>query len=174
MNQTLASNFGFMELADFFLPAATGCSCVRIVGATLGGGIGYYSGLHGIISDSLLSARTITGKGELLTASATSNSDLFWAIKGAGFNYGVVTEATFQQYDQRNGGEAMNADMMFSASANGSVWKAMAGFCGQSAKGTVFKRNRRFQARHWGAYDPTLPTIFKRALLRLCLRLTSN
>lgn len=133
-NQTLASDFGFMELAYFFLPPATGCSCVGIVGATLGGGIGYYSGLHGVISDSLLSARIITGKGELLTASATSNSHLFWAIKGAGFNYGVVTEATFQLYDQTNGGEAMNADMMFPASANGSVWKAIAGFVGNQPK----------------------------------------
>ncbi|KAI4154349.1 MAG: hypothetical protein LQ340_001728 [Diploschistes diacapsis] len=127
-------HFGFMELAYFFLPPATGCSCVGIVGATLGGGIGYYSGLHGVISDSLLSARIITGKGELLTASATSNSHLFWAIKGAGFNYGVVTEATFQLYDQTNGGEAMNADMMFPASANGSVWKAIAGFVGNQPK----------------------------------------
>ncbi|MCJ1397126.1 hypothetical protein MMC11_000318 [Xylographa trunciseda] len=114
--------------------AATGCSCVGIVGATLGGGIGYYSGLHGLISDSLHSVRMVTGTGELLTASATSNADLFWGIKGAGFNYGVVTEATYRVYNHTNGGEAMSADMMFPATFNGSIWETVKGFVGKQPK----------------------------------------
>ncbi|KAF2008706.1 FAD-binding domain-containing protein [Aaosphaeria arxii CBS 175.79] len=99
------------------------CSCVGIGGATLGGGIGFYSGLYGAISDSLHSVDIVTGTGELLTASDTENQDLFWGIKGAGFNFGSVTSFTYRVHDQPNGGMVMNADMTFTGAQNASIWE---------------------------------------------------
>jgi len=108
---------------------ATGSSSsVGMIGAAVGGGVGPYTGLHGLIVDSLLSVRIVTGTGEAVTASATENSDLFWAIRGAGHNFGVITSATFQVYNQTNSGYATNIDMDFAASANGTVFALLESF----------------------------------------------
>ncbi|PVH93921.1 FAD-binding domain-containing protein [Periconia macrospinosa] len=99
------------------------CSKVGIGGATLGGGMGFYSGLYGLMSDSLLSVDIVTGTGELLTASDTENRELFWGIKGAGYNFGSVTSFTYRVQDQPNAGMVMNADMTFKGAQNESIWE---------------------------------------------------
>ncbi|KAF2816389.1 FAD-binding domain-containing protein [Mytilinidion resinicola] len=110
------------------------CPCVGASGASLGGGIGFWSGFYGAISDSLVSVEIVTGTGTLLTASESQNSDLFWAVKGAGHNFGVVTSFTFKVYDSPNGGQAMNADMTFPLSRNGSLWAFAKSFAGKQPK----------------------------------------
>lgn len=87
--------------------------CVGLVGTTLGGGIGRFNGLHGLVADSLLCVRLVTATGELITVSASENSDLFWGLRGAGMNYGIVVSATYQVHDLTNGGQIMNADFLF-------------------------------------------------------------
>jgi FAD/FMN-containing dehydrogenase len=62
-----------------------------IAGLTLGGGIGWLMRKHGATVDNLLSADVVTAQGEIVTASAEENGDLFWAIRGGGGNFGVVT-----------------------------------------------------------------------------------
>ena len=65
-------------------------------GLTLGGGLGYLMGKHGAACDNLLSLDVVTAEGDTLTASAEQNSDLFWAMRGAGSNFGVVTSFRYR------------------------------------------------------------------------------
>ena len=67
-----------------------------IAGLTLGGGIGYLARKYGLSCDNLLSAEVVTANGEVVTASATSHDDLFWALRGGGGNFGVVTTFEYQ------------------------------------------------------------------------------
>jgi FAD/FMN-containing dehydrogenase len=65
-------------------------------GFTTGGGYGWTSSKHGLTSDNLISAEVVTADGEVLTASADENPDLFWGIKGGGCNFGVVTKFEYR------------------------------------------------------------------------------
>jgi len=79
------------------LAVSTGdTASVGLGGLVTGGGIGWMARKHGLAIDNLLSAQVVTADGETIRASAKEHADLFWAIRGGGGNFGVVTEFELQ------------------------------------------------------------------------------
>ncbi|KQU68270.1 FAD-binding oxidoreductase [Phycicoccus sp. Root101] len=72
---------------------------VGIAGYSLGGGIGWYARKLGLATNSLLAVELVTADGEHVRASASENPDLFWALRGGGGSFGVVTALEFRLYD---------------------------------------------------------------------------
>ncbi len=71
-------------------------STTGIAGLTLGGGFGYLMGRFGMATDNLLSVEVVTADGDVLHVDAESEPDLFWAMRGAGANFGVATALTYR------------------------------------------------------------------------------
>ncbi len=71
-------------------------STTGLAGLTLGGGIGWLSRKHGLAIDNLLSVQVVTAEGDVLTASATENADLFWGLRGGGGNFGIAVKFEYQ------------------------------------------------------------------------------
>jgi FAD/FMN-containing dehydrogenase len=74
-------------------------STTGVAGFTLGGGSGWIERKFGLACDNLISVDLVTAAGEQITASADSHSDLFWALHGAGANFGVATSFVFQLHE---------------------------------------------------------------------------
>jgi FAD/FMN-containing dehydrogenase len=77
---------------------------VGVLGPGLGGGHGYLQGKYGLVSDQFISLRMVLADGSIKTISpSSSQSDLWWAMNGAGHNFGIVTSATMKIHDIGSG-----------------------------------------------------------------------
>ncbi|KAI1813755.1 FAD binding domain-containing protein [Poronia punctata] len=72
------------------------CNCVSLLGATLGGGLSRTQGVYGLNVDQLTSMNIVTADGTKKTITAKNEPDLWWAMRGAGANFGIVTSATYK------------------------------------------------------------------------------
>ncbi|KAJ7762619.1 hypothetical protein B0H16DRAFT_1719067 [Mycena metata] len=75
------------------------CECTSLAGPLLGGGHGFLQGKYGLMIDQLVEARVVLADGTLVTANAEKYPDLFWALRGAGHNFGIVTQVKYKLYD---------------------------------------------------------------------------
>lgn len=88
-------------------------STTGIAGLTLGGGFGWLSRKYGLTIDCLISADVVTADGKLVRASETENPDLFWAIRGGGGNFGIVTSFEYELHPV--GPEVLSGLIVYSA-----------------------------------------------------------
>jgi FAD/FMN-containing dehydrogenase len=101
------------EAAEFGLAAVTGMvRTIGLAGLALSCGEGYLSSTHGFAANQILEAQLVTTAGEVLTASADEHPELFWGLRGAGPNFGVVTALKFQLHRIRP--EVMGGVIRFS------------------------------------------------------------
>jgi FAD/FMN-containing dehydrogenase len=84
--------------APFGLAPLSGTASIGVTGYTLGGGLGWLSRTYGFAADSLIRTEVVTADGRVVAASAGEHPDLFWALRGGGANFGVVTSLEFHLY----------------------------------------------------------------------------
>ena len=88
-------------LQDLGKQSVTGaCDCVGFTSPMLGGGHGWLQGRYGLMLDNLVSARVVLADGTAITVDKTQSPDLFWGLRGAGHNFGVVTSVVYRIYDR--------------------------------------------------------------------------
>lgn len=96
-----------------------------MLGISLGAGIGRLQGKYGYLNDNMVSIRLLLANGTIVTASEDENPDLFWAVRGAGHNFGVGLEATFQVYPQKYKGKHYVVDYEFDLEKAEDVFEAL-------------------------------------------------
>ncbi|KAL4813263.1 hypothetical protein BDW67DRAFT_177993 [Aspergillus spinulosporus] len=101
------------------------CECVSYLGPALGGGHGTLQGKYGMASDQFVSLRIATADGEIVTVSEDEGDrDLWWAVRGAGHNFGIVTSVTSKIYDTPEQGKWAYEQLLFTGNQSEELFAA--------------------------------------------------
>lgn len=90
------------------------CNCPGVASLAFGGGVGRLNGVHGFLLDSVKSVSLVLATGELLIVSDKSNPELFWALRGAGHNFGIAVSMTLEVCSELNEGNVFVTDLIYS------------------------------------------------------------
>ncbi|KZF24489.1 FAD-binding domain-containing protein [Xylona heveae TC161] len=101
------------------------CPCTGVMGVGLGAGIGRLQGMYGLLMDNIVAITMMLPDGTIERVTAESNPDLWWAVRGAGHNFGIALEAEVQLHPQVNDGMHYVADMEFPISKTVEVFKLL-------------------------------------------------
>ena len=130
------------KLWEFGKQTTTGmCTCVSVAGPALGGGHGLLQGKYGLLADQIISARVVLANGDMVTVSEDSHSDLFWGLKGAGHNFGIVTEFQYRVYDVEEP-EWSYETLMYTGDQFEALYGTLNGMAGHGSSDPV----------HWGTW----------------------
>ncbi|KAI0030101.1 FAD-binding domain-containing protein [Vararia minispora EC-137] len=130
---------------------------VGVGGYTLGGGYGPLSGTHGLAIDNLLSATVILADGRIVEASANSEPELFWAIRGGGGQFGLVVEFTFKLYP--SSGPYGTGVIVYPGDEMENVIKVIQGWKAGQTPFERFTINFSRSAPHWKPSIVMLPWV---------------
>jgi hypothetical protein len=148
------------QATQYFGLATTsgGCPTVGIAGLTLGGGEGQLMSKYGAACDNLLSAQIVTVDGRQVEASQNSNTDLFWAIRGGGGNFGVVTALEYQLHPVA---DVLGGTLLYPPGRTPELLQAFAKFVATASDETSVvggllpsEKGTRFQVTFFHSGDP--------------------
>jgi FAD/FMN-containing dehydrogenase len=111
------------------------------MGPGLGGGHGWNQGRYGLGLDQFIEANVVLGDGSLLTISEESEPDLFWALRGAGHNFGIVTSVRYKIYDVAEDNTWFVGKYAFTQEKLEAVFDVLNGFTDGG--------NQPIELRHW-------------------------
>ncbi|KAF2009519.1 FAD-binding domain-containing protein [Aaosphaeria arxii CBS 175.79] len=121
------------------------CDCPGFIAPVLGGGHGWLQGRYGLPADQLISARLVLANGSAISVSASEHKDLFWALRGAGHNFGIVTELKIKIYDRTPEQDLWNGTgFTFTSDKIQSVFAVVNGW--------IDEPNRPIELTHYGAF----------------------
>ncbi|TEA15221.1 FAD-linked oxidoreductase alt4 [Colletotrichum sidae] len=98
---------------------------VSVIGVAFGAGLGRLQGKYGFLHDSMVSCRLVLADGSVVLVSEETNPDLFWALRGAGHNFGIALEATFRVYPQANAGIHYTWDLEYALDQCDAVFETL-------------------------------------------------
>ncbi|CAO2655099.1 Nn.00g101630.m01.CDS01 [Neocucurbitaria sp. VM-36] len=101
------------------------CPCTGVMGVALGAGIGRLQGRYGYLHDNILSLRLLLANGTVVEASQDNHPDIYWAVRGAGHNFGIVLSAAVQVYPQKHEGLHLVVDFEFAIDRLESVFEIL-------------------------------------------------
>jgi FAD/FMN-containing dehydrogenase len=101
------------------------CPTTGVIGVAFGAGLGRLQGKYGFLNDNMVSCKLVLADGTEVVASKDSHPDLFWGIRGAGHNFAIALEATFQVYPQAHGGIHHSWDLEYTLDQCDDVFRTL-------------------------------------------------
>ncbi|KAK8034591.1 hypothetical protein PG993_009586 [Apiospora rasikravindrae] len=120
------------------------CECTSLLGPGLGGGHGWNQGRYGLGLDQIVEANLVLGDGSGVVVSADSHADLFWGLRGAGHNFGIVTSVKYKVYDVPDGNTWVVAKYTYTQDKLEALFGLFDSFIADGAQPV--------QLRHWATF----------------------